>query len=73
MVKFKALYVLLTDLPHTLSQTVDQKKLEKVDAKLKVKLEKKAQKEQLSLEAAAEKGYFLTFDSCTLHKPPYSW
>ena len=42
---------------------VDQKKLEKVDAKLKVKLEKKAQKEQLSLEAAAEKGYLLMFDS----------
>ncbi len=31
------------------------KKLEKVDAKLKVKLEKKAQKDQLS-SAAAEKG-----------------
>ncbi len=37
-------------------QAVNQKKLEKVDAKLKVKLEKKAQKDQLSSAAAAEKG-----------------
>ena len=35
---------------------VDQRKLDKVDAKLKVKLEKKAQKEQLSSSVAAEKG-----------------
>ncbi len=41
--------------PPVVSLELLLKKLEKVDAKLKVKLEKKAQKDQLS-SAAAKKG-----------------